>query len=120
MQWDASICETVSRRRAFGGLYVPSFGHFSHYRASPTAPPGTQDNLLPGFAYDPNCDPATTADCKAKVIISAERLVSLEAGVGHAEHTKIGRLLEETPGVRDELLGEPGWDCLYDMMIGDN
>ena len=46
--------------------------------------------------------------------------MSLDAGVGHAKHIKIGRLLEETPGVRDELLGEPGWDCLYDMMIGDN
>merc|ERR1712216_282568 len=57
-------------------------------------------------------------NCTAKVVISAERLMSAEHG--HAEHRKIGLLLNETEGVRDELLGEPGWDCLYDMMIGNN
>ena len=46
--------------------------------------------------------------------------MSLETSVGHAEHRKISRLLEENPGVRDELLGEPDRNCLYDMLIGDN
>ncbi|KAL7535009.1 hypothetical protein ACHAXR_006209 [Thalassiosira sp. AJA248-18] len=73
---------------------------------------------LPPIAYDTVCDPAVTADCKAKVIISAERL--MDAATGHEEHHKIGALLNETAGVQDVLIDEVAWDCLYDMLIGDN
>ena len=99
-----------SEPRAFGGLCIPSFGNFSHDCALPPAPrphharpPGQP----PPRRRHPNCNPTTTADCKAKVITSAERLMSLEASVGHAEHRKSARLLEETPGIQDELLGKP-------------
>lgn len=73
---------------------------------------------MPPVSYDANCDPANTADCKARVIISAERL--MDPATGRAENHKIGNLLNQTAGVQETLIDEVAWDCLYDLLIGDN
>ena len=38
----------------------------------------------------------------------------------YAEHRKIGTLLSQTGGMKDHLITEDAWDCLYDLMIGNN
>jgi len=73
---------------------------------------------LPGVDYDEVCDPAVLADCKAKVIISAERL--MDPATGHEEHRKIGMLLNQTDGMADYLVNETAWDCLYDLIVANN
>ena len=40
--------------------------------------------------------------------------------IAHAEHRKIGTLLSQTGGVKDHLIDEDAWDCLYDLIIGNN
>mmetsp|Transcript_17368 Transcript_17368/g.28093 ORF Transcript_17368/g.28093 Transcript_17368/m.28093 type:complete len:253 (-) Transcript_17368:190-948(-) len=72
----------------------------------------------PPVAYDEVCDPEVTASCMAKVVISAERL--MDPATGRAENHKIGALLNATAGIKDEMISEEAWDCLYDMVIGDN
>ena len=39
---------------------------------------------------------------------------------GHAENRKIGLILNETDGVKDFVVDEVAWDCLYDDLIGNN
>ena len=39
---------------------------------------------------------------------------------GHAENRKIGLILNETDGVKDFVVDEVAWDCLYDELIGNN
>jgi len=73
---------------------------------------------MPAVAYDDLCDPAVTADCRAKVVISAERL--MDPATGHEENRKIGTLLNSTPGISDVLVNDTAWDCFYDLIIGDN
>mmetsp|Transcript_2173 Transcript_2173/g.4737 ORF Transcript_2173/g.4737 Transcript_2173/m.4737 type:complete len:535 (+) Transcript_2173:251-1855(+) len=76
------------------------------------------DDVLPGVEYDDLCANTTTADCKAKIVISAERL--MDPATGHEENRKIGRLLNKTAGVNETLIDEAAWDCLYDTLIGEN
>ena len=44
----------------------------------------------------------------------------MDLTTGHEENRKIGNLLSTTPGVKDWLVNDTGWDCLYDQIIGDN
>ena len=62
------------------------------------------------ISYDEVCDPSVTADCKAKIVISAERFMANETG--KIENAKLGRLLNETAGVSDYLVNETAWDCI--------
>ena len=79
-----------------------------------------QDPALP-IVYDEKCDPAYTADCRAKVVISGERLMDdTNLTRAHAEHRKIGALLRQTGGINETLIHEDAWDCLYDLIIGSN
>lgn len=70
------------------------------------------------ISYDEVCDPSVTADCKAKIVISAERFMANETG--KIENAKLGRLLNETAGVSDYLVNETAWDCIWDNLIGNN
>ena len=76
------------------------------------------DGLITEISYDEVCDPAVTAECKPKVIISAERL--MDNSTGYEENRKIAMLLNETGGVQDFLTNETSWDCVYDVLIKDN
>jgi hypothetical protein len=73
---------------------------------------------LPGVTYDDLCDPAVTQDCKAKVVIGAEKL--MDPATGQAENRKVAELLTQTTGISDELVDEQAWDCFYDLLIGNN
>ena len=76
------------------------------------------DGPITEISYDEVCDPAVTAECKPKVIISAERL--MDNSTGYEENRKIAMLLNETGGVQDFLTNETSWDCIYDVLINDN
>ena len=43
-----------------------------------------------------------------------------ESERGYAENRKIGLVLNETDGVKDFLIDEVAWDCLYDKIIAQN
>ena len=73
---------------------------------------------LPGVTYDDLCDPVITADCRAKLVVGAERL--MDPVTGPAENRKIATLLSQTTGIQDELVDEQAWDCFYDLLIANN
>lgn len=73
---------------------------------------------LPTVTYDDGCMSNVTADCRAKVVISADHL--MDPTKGAFENHKIGKLLNQTEGIKDHMIDEAAWECLYDMLIGNN
>ena len=44
----------------------------------------------------------------------------MNPATGAAENHKIGLLLNQTAGVEEWLIDEPGWECIYDQVIKSN
>ncbi len=66
-------------------------------------------------AYDPHCIHDVPEGCEPVEIISAERLVEL--GTGPAEGRKIARVLKDKEGVKDYLIAEDAWECIWKELI---
>ena len=61
------------------------------------------DQNVPNAEW-PDIDAPMTADCRVKLLLSAERFMANETG--HAEHRKLATLLNETQGVQDALVND--------------
>ena len=68
--------------------------------------------------YDDVCAPEVTEDCRPKLVISAERMMTNETG--YTENRKLATLLENTGGFQDYLVNDTYYDCIWDTIIGDN
>ena len=66
-------------------------------------------------SYDPHCLNDISGGCEPVEIISAERLVKPDTGP--AEGLKIARLLETSIGVKDYLIPEDAYECIWTELI---
>ena len=66
-------------------------------------------------SYDPHCIDDISGGCEPVEIISAERLV--ETDTGPAEGRKIAKLLESSIGVKDYLIPEDAYECIWTELI---
>ena len=66
-------------------------------------------------AYDPHCVNDVSGGCEPVEVISAERLTEL--GKGPAEGRKIARALKDKEGVKDFLMSEDAWECVWTELI---
>mmetsp|Transcript_29061 Transcript_29061/g.33762 ORF Transcript_29061/g.33762 Transcript_29061/m.33762 type:complete len:290 (-) Transcript_29061:181-1050(-) len=66
-------------------------------------------------AYDPHCVNEVSGGCVPIQIISAERLVEVETGP--AEGRKIAQVLEGRTGIKDFLIEEEAWECIWTELI---
>lgn len=66
-------------------------------------------------AYDPHCLNDVTAGCEPIEVISAERLV--EASTGPAEGRRIAKVLENRTGIKDWLIPEDAYPCIWNELI---
>mmetsp|Transcript_3245 Transcript_3245/g.4737 ORF Transcript_3245/g.4737 Transcript_3245/m.4737 type:complete len:430 (+) Transcript_3245:188-1477(+) len=66
-------------------------------------------------SYDPHCENDVTAGCEPIQIISAERLV--ETDTGPAEGRKIAEVLVNRTGIKNWLIEEDAWECIWTELI---
>ncbi len=66
-------------------------------------------------SYDPHCVNDVSGGCEPIEIISTERLVELSTG--KAEGRKIAQVLRNNDGVKDWLIEEDAWECIWDELI---
>jgi len=66
-------------------------------------------------SYDQHCLNDVTTGCEPIEIISAERLV--EADTGPAEGRKIANALVNRTGIKDYLIEEEAWECVWTELI---
>ena len=65
--------------------------------------------------YDPHCTNDVSGGCEPIEIISAERLV--ETSTGPAEGLKIAKVLEGRNGIKDFLIPEDAYQCIWEELI---
>jgi hypothetical protein len=80
----------------------------------------TEFDQMVGYAvvkpsYDPHCVYDISGGCFPIKIISAEKLV--KADTGPAEGRKIAKVLQQSPGFQDHLIGEEAWECIWTELI---
>ena len=66
-------------------------------------------------AYDPHCLNDVSGGCEPIEIISAERLVKPETGP--AEGRKIAKVLEGRNGIKDFLIPEDAYECIWTELL---
>ncbi len=66
-------------------------------------------------SYDPHCENDVTAGCEPIEIISAEALVEPETGV--AEGRKIANVIVNNTGIKDWMIEEDAWECIWTELI---
>lgn len=65
--------------------------------------------------YDPHCTNDVSGGCEPIEIISAERLV--ETSTGPTEGRKIAKVLEGRNGIKDFLIPEDAYQCIWEELI---
>ena len=73
------------------------------------------NDTLVSRSYDPHCLDDVTTGCAPIEIISAERIV--EPSTGLAEGRKIAKVLEGRTGIKDFLIPEDAWECVWTELI---
>jgi len=73
------------------------------------------NNTFVSPSYDPHCLNDVTSGCEPIEIISAERLADLVKGP--IEGRKIANILNKQLGVKDFLIEEDAWECIWDELI---
>ena len=66
-------------------------------------------------SYDPHCVNDVTNGCLPIEIISAERLVKHDTGP--TETRKIAQTLHDKRGIKDFVIEEDAWDCIWEELI---
>ena len=66
-------------------------------------------------SYDPHCENDVSGGCEPIEIISAERLVQTDTGP--AEGRKIANILVNQTGIKDWMIEEDAWECIWTELI---
>ena len=74
---------------------------------------GNDTNVSP--SHDPHCVNDVTAGCVPVEIISAERLVEMDTGP--TEGRKIANTLVNQTGIKDWIIEEDAWECIWTELI---